>query len=53
VEDLVQKMKIIMDDPDKIRVLGKAANERSVKLFTRKHNAGEIEKVYREICREV
>lgn len=52
-EDLARKMKILMEDPEKIRMLGKTAYERSVKLFTRKQNAEAIERVYREICREV
>lgn len=51
--DLARKMKILMEDPEKIRMLGKTAYERSVKLFTRKQNAEAIERVYREICREV
>lgn len=50
VEDLAQKMKIFLDNPEKIRLLGKVAYERSTKLFTRKQNAEEIERVYREIC---
>lgn len=48
--DLALKMKILIDDPEKIRILGNAAYELSTKKFTRKQNGDEIERIYQEIC---
>ena len=52
VEDLAQKMKIFLDHPDQIRLLGDNGFTWSTKMFTQKRNAEEIERVYSEVLAE-
>ncbi|MCM1122069.1 MAG: glycosyltransferase family 4 protein [Eubacterium sp.] len=49
VEDLARKMKIFLDHPEQIRVLGDNGFTWSTKMFTQKRNAEGIEKVYLEV----
>lgn len=49
VEDLAQKMRIFLDHPDQIRLLGDNGFTWSTKMFTQKRNAEEIERVYAEV----
>ncbi len=49
IEDLAQKMKIFLDNPDQIRTLGDNGYAWSTKMFTQKRNAEEIEGVYSQV----
>ncbi len=49
IEDLAKKMKIFLDHPEQIRMLGDNGHTWSTRLFTQKKNAEEIERVYTDV----
>lgn len=51
-EDLAQKMKIFLEHPEQIRMLGDNGFAWSTKMFTQKRNAEEIESVYTDVLAE-
>lgn len=52
VNDLAQKMKIFLDHPEKIRVLGDNGFAWSTTMFTQEKNARGVEEVYAEVLAE-
>lgn len=52
VNDLAQKMKIFLDHPEKIRVLGDNGFAWSTTMFTQEKNVRGVEEVYAEVLAE-
>lgn len=49
VEELAEKMKIFLESPEQIRVMGDYAFEKTSTVYTKKRNAQSIKQIYQEL----